>query len=130
MLPAEARLSIGKVASDTEPVKKMLEEIGFYYTQEVDPFDGGPHYRCPLKDILVIKERVIAAIKMVKELPDHAKFFLIHTNALTPLKDGSFTAIKVLAAQENNHILISQEDMKKFNLSEGSPTTAIPFDFV
>lgn len=129
LLPAEARLAIGKVAPDTEPVKKMLEEIGFYYTQEVDPFDGGPHYRCPLKDILVIKESIIGSLKSVKKLPEHAKYYLLHTNALTPPKDGSFTAIKVMASQDQNQILISEEDMAKFNLFEGAPTTAIPFDF-
>ncbi|MAW07424.1 MAG: hypothetical protein CME61_03975, partial [Halobacteriovoraceae bacterium] len=25
------------------------------YTEEVDPFDGGPHYRCKKKEIKVIK---------------------------------------------------------------------------
>lgn len=47
LLPMDARESIGKVGKETEPVKKMLESIGFKYTYEVDPFDGGPHYRCP-----------------------------------------------------------------------------------
>lgn len=58
LLPMDARESIGKVGKDTEPVKKMLEGIGFKYTFEVDPFDGGPHYRCPLKEIKPIKEKI------------------------------------------------------------------------
>ena len=58
LLPMEARESIGKVGKETEPVKKMLESVGFKYTYEVDPFDGGPHYRCPLKDIKPIKEKM------------------------------------------------------------------------
>lgn len=128
LLPAEARLSIGKVAVDTEPVKKMLEEIGFYYTQEVDPFDGGPHFRCPLKDILVIKEKIIGAIKSVKQLPTYAKFHLLHINALVPAKEASFNAVKILAVAENNQILILESDMLHFNLVEGSPATAIPFE--
>lgn len=55
LLPVEARNAIGKVGEDTRPVKKMLEDIGFKYMNEVDPFDGGPHYRCPLKDIKPIE---------------------------------------------------------------------------
>lgn len=58
LLPMEARESIGKVGKETEPVKKMLESIGFKYTYEVDPFDGGPHYRCPLHEIKPIKEKI------------------------------------------------------------------------
>jgi arginine N-succinyltransferase len=62
LLPMEARESIGKVGKETEPVKKMLESIGFKYTFEVDPFDGGPHYRCPLKDIKSIKEKITGTL--------------------------------------------------------------------
>lgn len=130
LLPAEARLAIGKVAPDTEPVKKMLEEIGFYYTQEVDPFDGGPHYRCPLKDILLIKERVIGPLKIVNSLPLNAKNYLLHINALKSSKDGSFVAIKAMASYENGQILINSQTAVEMNLVEGTPSTAIPFDLI
>ena len=56
LLPIEARNAIGKVGEETLPVKRMLENIGFKYTNEVDPFDGGPHYRAKLKDIKPVKE--------------------------------------------------------------------------
>lgn len=62
LLPIDARESIGKVGKDTEPVKKMLESIGFKYTYEVDPFDGGPHFRCPLKDIKPVKEKITGVL--------------------------------------------------------------------
>ncbi len=62
LLPIEARESIGKVGKETEPVKKMLESIGFTYTFEVDPFDGGPHYRSPLKDISLIKNKITGTL--------------------------------------------------------------------
>jgi arginine N-succinyltransferase len=44
MLSGEAREAIGEVGSETLPVKKMLESIGFTYRNMIDPFDGGPHY--------------------------------------------------------------------------------------
>ncbi len=56
LLPIEARNAIGKVGEETLPVKRMLENIGFRYTNEVDPFDGGPHYRAKLTDIKPVKE--------------------------------------------------------------------------
>jgi arginine N-succinyltransferase len=34
----------------------MLESIGFRYMEEVDPFDGGPHYRAPKEDISLVKD--------------------------------------------------------------------------
>ena len=41
LLPQGAIKLIGEVGNDTLPVKKMLESIGFNYTNEIDPFDGG-----------------------------------------------------------------------------------------
>lgn len=58
LLPLIARDAIGKVGPETIPVQRMLESIGFQYTHEVDPFDGGPHYRAKKKDISLIKNSV------------------------------------------------------------------------
>ena len=55
-LSQEARNIIGKVGKETLPVKKMLEKIGFVYTNEIDPLDGGPHYRARLENITLIQK--------------------------------------------------------------------------
>ncbi len=55
LLPQEAQDVIGQVGHDTLPVKKMLENIGLSYINEIDPLDGGPHYRANLNDITLIK---------------------------------------------------------------------------
>ncbi len=44
LLSGEVRDAIGKVGTETEPVKHMLEKIGFQWKEHIDPFDGGPHY--------------------------------------------------------------------------------------
>lgn len=55
LLDAKARLVIGRVGEATKPAQHLLESIGFEYLDEVDPFDGGPHYGADTKDILPIK---------------------------------------------------------------------------
>jgi arginine N-succinyltransferase len=93
LLPMEARESIGKVGKETEPVKRMLESIGFKYTFEVDPFDGGPHYRCPLKDIRPIKERVTGQLISSSSFnPEEAREVLIALEH----PDHDFFAVKTL----------------------------------
>jgi arginine N-succinyltransferase len=93
LLPMEARESIGKVGKETEPVKKMLESIGFKYTFEVDPFDGGPHYRCPLKDIRPIKEKVTGLLISSRTFnPEEAREMLISLEH----PDHDFFAVKTL----------------------------------
>lgn len=55
-LSAEARNAIGKVGKQTEPVLHMLTKIGFKSTQQVDPFDGGPHLWANIDDLLPVKK--------------------------------------------------------------------------
>lgn len=55
LLDAKARSVLGRVGEHTKPAQYLLEGIGFEYLEEVDPFDGGPHYGCATADILPIK---------------------------------------------------------------------------
>lgn len=56
LLDAKARLVLGRVGEATKPAQHLLESIGFSYLEEVDPFDGGPHYGCKTENILPIKK--------------------------------------------------------------------------
>ncbi len=56
LLPGEARDAIGRVGKATEPVKHMLEKIGFHWKGHIDPFDGGPHYWADTDKISIIHE--------------------------------------------------------------------------
>ncbi len=55
MLDAKARSVLGRVGEHTKPAQHLLEGIGFEYLDEVDPFDGGPHYGCKTTEILPIQ---------------------------------------------------------------------------
>jgi arginine N-succinyltransferase len=56
LLSGEVRDAIGKVGHDTEPVKHMLEKIGFRWREHIDPFDGGPHYWADTDKISLIQQ--------------------------------------------------------------------------
>lgn len=58
MLNGEAREAIGQVGVDTQPVKKMIEAMGFKYCNMIDPFDGGPHYWAKTSQLEPIKKTV------------------------------------------------------------------------
>jgi arginine N-succinyltransferase len=55
LLSGEVRDSIGKVGAGAEPVKHMLERIGFRWKEHIDPFDGGPHYWAETDKVEIIK---------------------------------------------------------------------------
>ncbi len=123
LLPIEARDSIGKVGKDTEPVKKMLESIGFKYTQEVDPFDGGPHFRCPLKDIRPVRELCQGIITEDKEGQAKGKELLV----ALPHPEHDFFAVKTKAHVADGKIFIQKKDVEGVDIPWGQLGHAIPF---
>jgi arginine N-succinyltransferase len=56
LLASDVQAAIGQVGHDTQAVEKMLRRIGFEYAQQIDPFDGGPHFIANTDSISVIRE--------------------------------------------------------------------------
>lgn len=56
ILDAKARYVIGRVGLSTMPAKHLLESIGFKYLNQIDPFDGGPHYGAKMDEITLVKK--------------------------------------------------------------------------
>ena len=125
LLPMEAREAIGKVGKETEPVKKMLESIGFKYTFEVDPFDGGPHYRCPLKDIKPIKEKITGVLITNKGYdPKEARDVIISLEH--PHHD--FFALRTrLQVHGDGQVSLDPQVVKDLGIKLPQKVTAIPF---
>lgn len=122
LLPIEARNAIGKVGVDTQPVKRMLEGIGFKYTKEVDPFDGGPHYRAKLSDLTPVKEQTECTLIFNKELDKKdCKNYLV-----TLLEGESFEVIKVLGIMEKGKLLSNQKEQPDYNFINNCKINAIP----
>ena len=124
LLPIEARNAVGKVGEETIPVKKMLESIGFKYTNEVDPFDGGPHYRATLKDIKPIKEMFEVEILIRDSIIKSDKNQIL---ASLPTSDGTFKAALItgnLNKGKPNRFIIDPEEAKILKLTEDFNTFA------
>jgi arginine N-succinyltransferase len=125
LLPMEARESIGKVGKETEPVKKMLESIGFKYTYEVDPFDGGPHFRCPLKDIKPIKEKITGLLITNKSF-DQAQARDVLISLEHP--DHDFFSIRThLQVHGDGQLSLDPQLVKDLKIKMPQKVTAIPF---
>lgn len=125
LLPIEAREAIGKVGKETEPVKRMLESVGFKYTYEVDPFDGGPHYRCPLKEIKPIKEKITGLLitnkSYEKEKAREVLLSLEHPNY-------DFYAFRTqLMVHGDGQLSLDPQLVKSLGLTLPQKVTAIPF---
>lgn len=115
LLPIEARDAVGKVGEDTEPVKRMLESIGFKYIQEVDPFDGGPHYRCQLGDIKPVK--TIKEVTLASGQVTSPKLYLV-------LIDKEKFEVLCLKGELKNDIL-TVDNLPSFKINDGTKVTSM-----
>lgn len=119
LLPIEARDAIGKVGKSTEPVKRMLESIGFRYMEEVDPFDGGPHYRALKNDISLIKNHQHFKVIFKGEVPKGTLYLVSFAT-----QDHSFYALKTMAFVDGDNIIVNN-DLKKL-VKESENASAFP----
>jgi arginine N-succinyltransferase len=130
LLPLEARNAIGKVGKDTLPVKKMLEGIGFSYTDEVDPFDGGPHYRARTENIQLINKYMNGKIELVKSLHKDKKRQIM----ISPKdsKDNEFVCHLTFAEIETENkktiFKISAKEASALKLKDNQKASAIFFN--
>jgi len=133
-LPAEARNAIGRVGKDTEPVIHMLKRIGFEYKNQVDPFDGGPHFWADVDNIVPIKKVTTATLEIVdsSQIPPQSLMEGLVTRA--EQKPGEFRAIAAKAAtvsrgaSGSKSLVLTQPDEKTMKEHLGvSPGDAIQF---
>jgi arginine N-succinyltransferase len=123
LLPFEARNAIGKVGRNTLPVKNMLEKVGFEYTSEVDPFDGGPHYRCKLTDIKSIKEHIKGKVRSTDNNNEAKTRYLISFQH----PDHLFCAGLTDAYVKDDFVWVPRSFLEQFGVEEDSFVTGIPF---
>lgn len=62
LLPKEVQLSIGQTHQNTKPALNLLKQEGFYFTDEVSVFDGGPKLAATKESIRACKESIKAEI--------------------------------------------------------------------
>lgn len=55
-LPRDAQQLIGKLGEGAKRAASLLERIGFRYLQEVDLFDGGPHYGARWNEVRLFRQ--------------------------------------------------------------------------
>ncbi len=114
LLPVDARDAIGKVGEQTLPVKRMLESIGFYYAEEVDPFDGGPHYRANVEDISLIQN--IEKYKLVEGKEVEEQLFIVNI----PHENFNFYSPLFKGKSKGEKLLIKKKDFKLLDNKDGT----------
>lgn len=122
LLPGEVRDAIGKVGAGTEPVKHMLEKIGFHWREHIDPFDGGPHYWAETDKVTLIQ-----ATKKHSVARDVLKKKGKETGLIGTMAGTDFHGMQSSYEIARNRILLPKQTLETLNLSSSDSVYLMPF---
>ncbi len=120
LLDSKARLVLGRVGEATKPAQHLLESIGFEYLEEVDPFDGGPHYGCKTSEILPIKMGKYLRLSEFKDAT-------YKDQSLVAISKEDFRCSLSSADIRNNEIAIPEKIRKSLGAEIGDQVFVSPF---
>jgi arginine N-succinyltransferase len=125
LLDAKARAVLGRVGEQTKPAQHLLEGIGFEYLDEVDPFDGGPHFGCALKDVRVIKEGRRCRVAEFSDASYKTKSLI----GFAPPDGSDFKAILVYCDLRKDEIALPPKARQIIQLENDEEVFWAPFDY-
>lgn len=122
LLDSKARLVLGRVGEATKPAQHLLESIGFEYLEEVDPFDGGPHYGCNTAKILPIK---LGRHLRLTEFKDAS----YKDQCLVAVSDGDFKCVLSSVDIRADEVAIPEKYRKMIGAELGQEVFVSPFHY-
>ena len=121
LLPPEARNLVGRVGTETEPAKRLLERIGFAYQGRIDPFDAGPYLEAQVDDIALVKTTKPVTLKGTTTRCPDIGFVSTHGAA-------GFRAMRCPIAESDDGVSIPPEvaDVLEVKPGESIGVTPLP----
>lgn len=123
LLPGEARDAIGRVGKATEPVKHMLEKIGFRWKGHIDPFDGGPHYWADTDKLSIIQQS-----KKVSLNKDHLKGRSKSKALIGCFSNNEFICVQSPYEFFRGTVLLPKSTLEALELKVPAQVFAMPLD--
>jgi len=125
LFPDGVRRALGKVAPETEPVRHLLEKIGFEYVSRIDPFDGGPHYEAKLADVSLVRayRRAKLAAEPLEREAEPWLVGLIRTEGRV-----RFRAVRAPARLDDEQVRIPAKMREILGAEPGERVHLVPFE--
>lgn len=120
VLSSAARFVLGRVGDETRPAQHLLEKLGFQYLNEVDPFDGGPHFGVETHNVPMIRETKNLEIA-AKENSDFKAIGLIGL-----IREGQFFGAQTAYKIEDGKICLPVTTRELLKLSFGEKIFCSP----
>lgn len=88
MLPAEVQNVIGEVHQETRPARRLLEQEGFAFADQVDIFDAGPLLRARRGAIRAVAESRRGRVARLSPMSDEVEAAMLVSNGRLDVRVG------------------------------------------
>jgi arginine N-succinyltransferase len=124
--------AIGEVGPEARGARAMLTKIGFRYDERIDPFDGGPHFSAPTKEIEPVR-RYRRARLSAETLSDSAERMQGEIeDRLVALERtqgrNRFRATRALSCFRDAEVRLTEDAREALQARPGDRLHTIPFD--
>jgi arginine N-succinyltransferase len=120
LLDADVVAQLGRVHAETLPAVRLLEQAGFRWNGEIDPFDAGPFYAAATRNVVPIQETRACAVAALEDDADALPWIASVEDA------AGFRAVATRAALEADQILLPEAARKTLGISEGETASLTP----
>jgi arginine N-succinyltransferase len=117
LLPDAVRRNIGVVGPETRGVEKMLTRIGFRYANQIDPFDGGPHFTAATDDISIVRDAVKKSVRIVEDIDTERPWAILAVERAGEKPEFRATGARVIPKLEDGSVGITAETQRRLGLS-------------
>lgn len=112
LLPAAAQAVIGEVGDSSKGAAHLLYKIGFVKSNEVDPFDGGPHLHAESDKLAPLARGRWASVQ-AGTVPGNGEFALLAHDFGTR---GEFRAVRAPIAWQGKSVVLGQDAREALEL--------------
>ncbi len=125
LFPVKAQKLIGEVGANTRGVQRMLERVGFRYSNHIDPFDGGPHYEANLSEVSLIRHFRTA---IVGKEPWDLEAEEVLVAATRGTGTNRFRAVRTQVRYEDQVVFFPKAARDMLKVKPGDKVSIIPFE--
>lgn len=134
LLPVKARTVVGKVGPKSLAAKALAERNGFRFLEQIDPFDGGPHFGCKLQEVTCIKNMFLARAQGMRVVKPNADYFKTMQQsrgliALAESKAAHFLSVEaeVYFTRDKKDIFLEDAVMSQLKIKKDDRVAFLPY---
>ncbi len=120
LLDAGVADQLGRVHPEAEPALRMLEQAGFHWVGEIDPFDAGPFFGATTSEIVPIRESTLHAVGPGEPTPDALQRVVAVGYGV------DFRAVTTPAAVELDVVCLPKEARRRLGVGDGDEVQVTP----